>query len=182
MRKRNKMSLIGDNVGGDKIDGDKVLGDKYTYELNHIDLDIGILRDILQNQPDDIVHSLHQLNTIPSEFSPDERTIPISDKNLLNGLTEFYDNFIKREEQKLDSIHKFFKENDYIDEIESASDSIRMFIFSYANRNSMVLNPLLFNTIIQEHTKSISETKQKNVMKLIIYYLYRYCYIGLKDA
>lgn len=176
------MPLIGNNINGDAIDGDKVLGDKNTYILNHIDLDIGILKDILDNNPNSIKESLHKLNTIPSEFSPDERTIPINDKNLINGLANFYENFIKREEQKLASIDKFFKENDYIDDIEDASNSIRMFIFTYADRNSMKLNPMLFNSIIQEHTKSITESKQKNIMKLIIYYLYRYCYIGLKDA
>ncbi|WP_310440962.1 ABC-three component system protein [Sulfurimonas sp.] len=176
------MSLFGDDVGGDKFNGDKVLGDKNTYILNHIDLDIGILKDILENNPSVIKTSLKKLKTIPSEFSPDERTIPISDKNLLNGLTDFYENFIKREEQKLASIDKFFKDNDYIDDIEDASDSIRMFVFSFANRNSMILDPLLFNAIIQEHTKSIVESSQKSIMKLIIYYLYRYCYIGLKDA
>jgi hypothetical protein len=176
------MSLFGDNVEGDKFTGDKVLGNKSTYILNHVDLDIGILKDILENNPSVIKKSLQQLKTIPSEFSPDERTIPISDKNLLNGLTEFYENFIKREEQKLASIDKFFKENDYIDDIEDASDSIRMFIFSFANRNSMILDPFLFNAIIQEHTKSIEVGNQKSIMKLIIYYLYRYCYIGLKDA
>lgn len=176
------MGFFGDDVEGDKFTGDKVLGNKSTYILNSIDLDIGILRDILENNPNVIKESLKQLKTIPSEFSPDERTIPISDKNLLNGLTEFYKNFIKREEQKLASIDKFFKENDYIDDIEDASDSIKMFIFSFANRNSMILEPLLFNAIIQEHTKSIGESNQKSIMKLIIYYLYRYCYIGLKDA
>jgi len=176
------VSLFGDDVGGDKFTGDKVFGDKTTYILNHVDLDIGILKDILENNPSVIKTSLKQLKTIPSEFSPDERTIPISDKNLLNGLAGFYENFIKREEQKLASIDKFFKENDYVDDIEDASDSIRMFIFSFANRNSMILNPLLFNAIIQEHTKSIGESNQKSIMKLIIYYLYRYCYIGLKDA
>lgn len=176
------MSLFGDDVEGDKFTGDKVLGNKSTYILNHIDLDIGILKNILENNPSVIKKTLKQLKTIPSEFSPDERTIPINDKNLLNGLTEFYENFIKREEQKLASIDKFFKENDYIDDIEDASDSIRMFIFSFANRKSMILDPLLFNAIVQEHTKSIRESNQKNIMKLIIYYLYRYCYIGLKDA
>lgn len=176
------MNLFGDNIAGDNIAGDKVLGDKTIYEINHIDLDIGILKGILENNPDVITSSLHQLTTMSNQFSPDERTIPIDDKNLLNGLSRFYENFIKREEQKLASIDKFFKENDFIDEIENASDSIKMFIFSYANRESLKLEPLLFNAIIQVHTKSIENAEQKNVMKLVIYYLYRYCYIGLKDA
>lgn len=176
------MNLFGDNIAGDNVEGDKVLGDKTVYEINHIDLDIGILKDILENNPDVIINSLHQLTTILSQFGPDESTVPIEDKNLLNGLSSFYENFIKREEQKLASIDKFFKENDFIDDIEDASDSIKMFIFTYANRESLKLEPLLFNAIIQEHTKSIKNGKLKNVMKLVIYYLYRYCYIGLKDA
>ena len=139
------------------------------------------MKNILDNHPNIIKESLHKLNSIPNEFSPDEKTIPINDKNLLNGLEGFYNNFIKKEEQKLASIDKFFKDNDYIDDIESASNSIRMFIFAYADRNSMKLTLNLFNLIIQEHTKSVNETKQKNIMILIIYYLYRYCYIGLKE-
>ncbi|WP_345992387.1 hypothetical protein [Sulfurimonas sp. HSL-1716] len=172
----------GDNVHGDKVIGDKVMGDKKTYVLNHVDLDIGILKDILENNPLVIKASLTKLHTIPSQFAPDERTIPISDKNLQNGLEEFYENFIKRIEQKLLALDKFFQENDYVDDIESAADSIKMFIFTYANRNSMKLEPMIFNAIIQEHTKPISGGQEKGIMKLIIYYLYRYCYIGLKDA
>lgn len=175
------MSLY-DHIEGDKIDGDKVMGDKNTYQINHIDLDIGILKDILENNPTVIKESLDKLNNIPSEFAPDERTIPINDKNLQNGLEEFYENFIKRIEQKLLALDKFFKENDYVDDIESAADSIKMFIFTYTNRNSMKLEPMIFNAIIQEHTKHILDGNQKGIMKLIIFYLYRYCYIGLKDV
>lgn len=175
------MSLF-DNVSGDKFGGDKVLGNKHVYAINHIELDIGILKDILENNPSLIKESLEKLTNIPLEFTPDERTIPIEDKNLQNGLEEFYENFIKRIEQKLSALDRFFKENDYVDDIENASESIRIFIFSYANRNTMKLDPMLFNAIIQEHTKQISGAKQKDIMKLVIYYLYRYCYIGLKDA
>jgi hypothetical protein len=176
------MAFFGDKINGDTITGDKVLGDKNIYEINHIDLDIGILKDILENNPTLIKTYLQKLNTIPNEFSADEKTIPISDKNLLNGLSDFYNEFIKKEEQKLASIDKFFKDNDYLDDIENASDSIRMFIFTYANRNSMKLELKLFNKIIQIHTKQIIDSRQKSIMKLIIFYLYRYCYIGLKDA
>lgn len=175
------MSLF-DNVSGDKFDGDKVLGNKYTYAINHIELDIGILKDVLENNPSLIKESLEKLTNIPIEFAPDERTIPIEDKNLQNGLEEFYENFIKRIEQKLSALDRFFKENDYVDDIENASESIRIFIFTYANRKTMKLDPILFNAIIQEHTKQILDFKQKNIMKLVIFYLYRYCYIGLKDA
>jgi len=171
-----------DHIEGDKVDGDKVMGDKNTYLINHIDLDIGILKDILENNPTVIKVSLNNLNNIPSEFAPDERTIPISDKNLQNGLEDFYENFIKRIEQKLLALDKFFKENDYVDDIENAADSIKMFIFTYANKNSMKLEPVIFNAIIQEHTKHILDSNQKGIMKLIIFYLYRYCYIGLKNV
>lgn len=174
--------MSNDNFAGDNIQGDKVMGDKVTYEINHVDLDIGVLNSILQNEPNIIKDTLISLNTIPSENNPDERTIPISEKNLINGLKDFYENFIKHKEQKLASIDKFVKDNDYIDEIEDAAESIKMFIFTYANRNSLKLEPFLFNAIIQEHTKSIDDIKKRNIMKLMIYYLYRYCYIGSKDA
>ncbi len=169
-------------IHGDNINGDKVMGDKKTYELNHIDLDVGGLKEVLDNEPNLVKETLEELNTASREYSPDERTIPISDKNLNNGLTEFYENFIKHREQKLLALDKFFKENDYIDEIEDAADSIRIFLSTYANRNSLKLDPMLFNMIIQEHTKSVQSAKKKNIMKLMLYYLYRYCYIGLKDA
>ena len=175
-----------DKVNGDKVNGDKVLGNKSeihnTYKINHIDLDIGILTDILQTNPVLIKESLSKLNTSAITFNPDERTIPIDEKNFQNGLKEFYENFIKRIEQKLAALDAFFQEEDYIDDIEEAANSIKLFIFTYTNRNSNILEPMIFNMIIQEHTKVIENSKEKNIMKLVIYYLYRYCYIGAKDA
>jgi hypothetical protein len=174
--------ISGDKVLGDKFDGDKVFGDKKIYEINHIDLDIGLLTDILQNNPDLIKKSLTKLNTSTVTSNPDERTIPIDEKNLQNGLKDFYENFIKRIEQKLAALDSFFQEEDYVEDIEEAADSIKLFIFTYANRNSNILEPIIFNTIIQEHTKAIDGKEEKNIMKLIIFYLYRYCYIGSKDV
>ena len=178
--------MSGDNVHGDKYYGDSVHGNKsethITYEMNHIDLDIGILTDILQTNPTLIKESLSKLNTSTVVFTPDESSIPITEKNLKNGLEDFYENFIKQSEQKLDALDKFFKNEDYIDDIEEAADSIKVFIFTYANRNSNILEPTIFNTIIQEHTKAIKDRKEKSIMKLVIYYLYRFCYIGAKDA
>ena len=43
--------MFGDNIKGDKFTGDKVMGDKKTYEIHHIDLDIGVLKDILETNP-----------------------------------------------------------------------------------------------------------------------------------
>lgn len=174
--------MFGDKVKGDKFTGDKVMGDKKTYEIHHMDLDIGVLKNILETHPEIIKSTLKQLTTVPSKFTPDERTIPISDKNLQNGLVEFYNEFIKHKEQKLTALDKFFKDNDSIDEIEEAADSIKLFIFSYLNRESLKLEPFIFNAIIQEHTKNIEDTTQKSIMKLMVYYLYRYCYIGLKNV
>ncbi len=173
---------MSDIIHGDNIKGDKVMGDKKTYEINHVDLDVGGLKEVLENEPILIKETLEKLHTVSREYSPDERTIPIADKNLNNGLVDFYENFIKHREQKLLALDKFFKDNDYIDDIEDAADSIKLFISTYANRNSLKLEPMLFNVIIQEHTKVVQTGKQKNIMKLMLYYLYRYCYIGLKDA
>ena len=162
-------------------EGDNIAGDK--YEINHIDLDIGILRNILETNPVVIKESLLSIKgNIINDFSPDDRTIAISEKNIINGLEEFYENFIKRVEQKLAALDKFFKDNDYIDEIEDAADAIKMMIFSYGNRNSFKLDSMLFNTIVQAHTKEIENVNLKNVMRLVIFYLYRYCYIGLKNV
>ena len=171
---------MSDIINGNKFDGDKVEGNK--YEINSIDLDIGILKEILELNPNLIKEYLTKLNSSEAVNNPDERTIPIEQKNLHNGLEDFYENFIKRVEQKLALLDQFFKDNDYIDEIEEAADSIKIFINTYANRNSMILEPMIFNIIIQEHTKSIEITKNKSIMKLVIFYLYRYCYIGCKNA
>jgi len=171
-----------DNYQGDNINGDKILGNKVIYEINHIDIDIGILRNIIQNNPTLVKESLAKLNTSTTKSNPDERTIPIDEKNLKNELKDFYDNFIKRNEQKLALLDNFFQEEDYVDDIEEAADSIRLFIFTYANRNSNILEPMIFNMIIQEHIRNIELPNEKNLMKLVIYYLYRYCYIGAKDA
>ncbi len=119
----------GDNVHGDKFDGDKVLGDQNIYQINHIDLDIGILTNILETNPALIKESLSKLNRLANTSISDESTIPISDKNLQNGLEDFYENFIKRIEQKLAILHTFFLEEDYIDDLEEASDSIKFIPF-----------------------------------------------------
>lgn len=174
--------MSNDNYQGDNITGDKILGNKVIYEINHIDIDIGILKNIIQTNPTLIKESLAKLNTSTIKSNPDERTIPIDEKNFKNNLKDFYDNFIKTNEQKLALLDSFFREEDYVDDIEEAADSIKLFIFAYANRNSNVLEPMIFNMIIQEHTKNIELIKEKNLMKLVIYYLYRYCYIGAKDA
>lgn len=176
------LDTYGDKITGDKIGGDKVLGNQNIYQLNQIDLDIGILTNLLQTNPVLIKESLAKLNTSANICIADESAIPISDKNLQNGLEDFYESFIKRIEQKLSILHTFFLEEDYIDDLEEASDSIKLFIYTYANRNSNILEPMIFNIIIQEHTKAIEGSKEKNIMKLVIYYLYRYCYIGAKDA
>lgn len=176
---------MSDIIMGDKIDGDKVNGDKISqfYQVNSISLDISALKDILETQPSVIQQTLKKLSTSnPDPFNPDERTIPILTKNLINGLTDFYENFIKSTEQKLAALDKFFQENDSMEDIEAAADSIKIFIFCHMNRNSSVLDPHIFNLIIQEHIKGISDFTQKQIMKLTIYYLYRFCYIGSKDA
>ena len=139
-----------DKVLGDKVGGDKVLGDKTIYQVNHIDLDIGILTNILQTNPILIKESLAKLNTSANACIADESAIPISDKNLQNGLEDFYENFIKRIEQKLAILHTFFLEEDYIDDIEEAADSIKLFIYTYTNRNSNILDPMIFNIIMNE--------------------------------
>ena len=76
----------------------------------------------------------------------------------------------------------FFKDNNLTKHIENSAKSIRISILSFKNRNSNKLNPDIFNQIIQEHTSIIDDNEIKDVMQLIIFYLYRYCYIGEKDG
>lgn len=172
--------IYGDNVEGDKVGGNKIIT---INQINSINLDISALKNILETQPSIIQQTLKKLNTLtPYPFNPDERTIPILTKNLINGLTDFYENFIKSTEQKLAALDKFFQENDSMEDIEGAADSIKIFIFSYMNRNSNILDAHILNLIIQEHIREISDATQKQIMKLTIYYLYRFCYIGSKNA
>lgn len=53
----------------------------------------------------------------------------------------FIENYIiKHKEQKLAALDKFFKDNDFTDEIEDAADSIKLFIFSYADRELSLIH------------------------------------------
>jgi len=124
------------------------------------DLDISILHNIVQNEAYRIKKALASIYIGLKGYSPDESTIAIAEKNLINGLEFFYDNFIKQLETKLYILDKFFKESDYIDEIENAADSIQIFISTYMNRNSLKLEPNIFNNIIQKHTVTVNGDKK----------------------
>lgn len=125
---------MADLILGDNVEGDKIIGNKITTinQINSINLDISALKNILETKPSVIGQTLKNLNpSTPYSFSLDERTIPISAKNSINELTGFYENFIKNTEQKLAALDNFFQENDYMEDIEGAADSIKIFIFSH---------------------------------------------------
>jgi len=98
----------------------------------------------------------------------------------LHGQHEHYS--LLKEGAQLAILDNFFKDNNLTKHIERSAKSIRISILSFKNRNSNKLNPDIFNQIIQEHTSIIDDNEIKDVMQLIIFYLYRYCYIGEKNG
>ena len=162
----------GDNVGRDKV-----------VTLIPISMDVGTLINILQDSGDSIKTIFDSMNVIKDGASiyNSEITIPIAKKNTINDMTEYFDKYIKKHEAKLHALHSFFQKNDYMIRIESAAENLRTNIFSVDNRKTDKLNVSLLNTIIQDHRKALSKNKDKDIVQLILYYLYRYCFIGEKE-
>ena len=63
-----------------------------------------------------------------------------------------------------------------IEEIEIASENIRIAVYSMSN--SEKLTPKIFNEILQRHTKTLNDNDDKKLMRLMIFFLYRHCFIG----
>lgn len=140
--------------------GDNV-NTKYTYQLS-VGMDVGRLIEILQSSENDIKNLFSSmLNDFDMENKIDENAVPIARKNELNGLNGFYDNFIKIHESKLYALDCFFKENDYMEQIEKASSSLRMHIFSHQNRQTDVLEVYIFNQLVQDHSKAVAGNEKR---------------------
>lgn len=154
-----------------------VLGDNNIY--TEISIDVGRLQTILLNEKDKIIALLNQLSTDLEDAEIDNDSIGIVDKNQKNDLSDFYDEFIKSKESELEVISKFIADNDLSSNIDKASESLKIFIFSHENKNNNKLNSNMFTILIQEHTKKLKED-DKDIMKLFLFFLYRYCYIGDK--
>lgn len=147
-----------------------------------INIDIGRLSSICETNAKGIIELLNKLERDCQAIEYGDDFIKIDTKNRINRLEQFYTEFIKEEEAKLAILDDFFKDNNVTKHIERSAKSIKMGIFSFKNRNSNKLDPDIFNQIIQEHTSIIDDSEIKDVMQLIIFYLYRYCYIGEKNG
>ncbi|RAZ59259.1 hypothetical protein [Campylobacter hyointestinalis] len=147
-----------------------------------INIDIGRLSNICETNAKEIIELLNKLESDCQAIEYGDDFIKIDTKNRINELEQFYTEFIKEEEAKLAILDDFFKDNNVTKHIEHSAKSIKISIFSFKNRNSNKLNSDIFNQIIQEHTSIIDDSEIKDVMQLIIFYLYRYCYIGEKNG
>jgi len=163
--------------------GDNVGRDKYVVYISP-NMDVGRLREILETNGEkikDLFQKIEEKNTA-LEIAIDDKTLAIEAKNKINGLAKFYEEFIKAHEGKLLALDIFFKENDYMDKIESAAYHLKMYIFSKENRETAELDPAIFDELIQEHNKAMMDIEDKDVMTLLLFYLYRFCYIGKKNG
>lgn len=147
-----------------------------------VTIDIGRLKDIIENESQRIQRIFdetvdHHERDIDET---DDSFIPIDDKNLRNELVEYWDNFIKIHESKLKILKDFFADNDYMERIEIASEDLKEEIFAFRNKNNHKLTSETLRFIINQHTQAFNNADDKNIAKLIIFYLYRFCFIGDK--
>jgi len=169
---------ISNNTNSNIVVGGNQTINSITIKIN---IDIGRLSSICETNAKEIIGLLSKLES-DCVIEYDDNFIKIDAKNKINELELFYTEFIKEEETKLAILDDFFKENNLTKHIERSAKSIRMSIFSFKNRNSNKLDPDIFNQIIQEHISIIDDSEIKDIMQLIIFYLYRYCYIGEKNG
>lgn len=175
MKNNNISNNLNSNVA---INGNQTIN---NYAML-IDIDIGRLQNICDTNAIQIIELLHGLDNNQQNIEYDDAFIKMEIKNKNNELEKFYEEFIKKEESKLAILDDFFKANNQTKQIEEAAKSIRMAIFSFNDRNLSKLTPSIFNKVLCEHTKNIVDIESKNIMELIIFYLYRYCYIGDKNG
>ncbi len=162
------------NINQDSVFGNNII----TIMKNPID--VGRLQKILFHEKDKIITLLNKLSDdLQNEVKSDNSSIPIQDKNQKNDLSDFYAEFIKSKESELEVIAEFIADNDLSKSIDTASESLKIFVFSHENKKNHVLSSNIFNILIQEHTKGLEE-EDKGIMILFLYFLYRYCYIGAK--
>ena len=152
-------------------------GDNNVY-INNMELDIDVewIRNIIYNNKEKIKKLLAIFNKKNKNSNDTDIMEDIEDKNKKNDLETFYDKFIKKYENEMDILFNFFSNEEMIEEIEIASENIRIAIYSISK--SEKLTPKIFNEILQKHTKILNDNEDKKLMRLMIFFLYRYCFIG----
>jgi len=152
-------------------------GDNNVY-INNMELDIDVewIRNIIYNNKEKIKKLLAIFNKKNKNSNDTDIMKDIEDKNKKNDLETFYDKFIKKYENEMDILFNFFSNEEMIEEIEIASENIRIAIYSISK--SEKLTPKIFNEILQKHTKILNDNEDKKLMRLMIFFLYRHCFIG----
>lgn len=163
------------NPTQNNINGDNII----VIYKDGIKIDIQYLQDIILNNKDKLISVIGKLAEKKCENKIDNSFITLSEKNTKNNLEKFYDMFIKKHESKFELIQEFIDDNDLTSMIDDASENLRMSIFSYRNRQSNVLTPDIFNELITEHIIGV-KGEDKELIKLMLFFLYRTCYIGDK--
>ncbi len=161
------------------IKQNNLLGKNEVNLIYKISIDVGRLQEIVQSDSQNIKKLLDTLVDDSQEGKTDNDSIEVKDKNLKNELVEFYNEFIIREESKFEVLEKFIADNELYEQIDRASANLKRVIFSYKSKNNHKLPPELFSTLIEEHTKGL-KSDDKDIITLLLYFLYRECFIGEK--
>lgn len=161
------------------------INQKNTFGKNEVNIiykisiDVERLQEIVRNDSENIKKLLSELTDDVVESTTDNSSIKIEDKNIKNDLVDFYNEWIKKEESKFKVIEEFIIENNLYDKVDKASINLKQVIYSYQNKNNHKLTSEIFTTLIQEHTKGLN-SEDKDIITLLLYFLYRECFIGDK--
>lgn len=151
-----------------------------TLEIHYkISIDVERLQEIVRNDSENIKNLLLELTDDITDSATDNDSIKIEEKNIKNDLVEFYNEWIKEEEGKFNVIREFIADNNLYTNVDKASKNLRQIIYSYQNKKNHTLTAEIFTILIQEHTKNLDKDS-KDVMVLLLYFLYRMCFIGDK--
>lgn len=162
------------NVSQFTLNGDNTLEIHYK-----ISIDVERLQEIVRNDSENIKNLLCELTDDIADSTTDNDSIKIEEKNIKNDLVEFYNEWIKEEEGKFNVIREFIADNDLYNNVDKASKNLRQIIYAYQNKKNHMLTAEIFTILIQEHTKNL-DNDSKDVMVLLLYFLYRMCFIGDK--
>jgi len=161
------------------ITQNNVNGKNEVNIIYKISIDVERLQEMVRNDSENIKNLLSELTDNVADSTTDNDFIKIEDKNIKNDLVGFYQNFIIEEEGKFKVIEEFIVDNNLYDKVDKASKNLKRVIYSYQNKNNHKLTSEIFTILIEEHTKDL-DNDSKDIMTLLLYLLYRMCFIGDK--
>lgn len=163
----------------DNLNQNNIFGKNEVNIIYKINIDVERLQEIVRNDSENIKKLLSELTDEVTESMTDNSSIKIEDKNIKNDLVDFYNEWIKREESKFKVIEEFIADNNLYEKVDKASINLKQVIYSYQNKNNHKLTSEIFTALIQEHTKGLN-SEDKDIITLLLYFLYRECFIGDK--